>query len=91
MTTTPDSRIDLDDVEQALARAVASELALGPGETVDLDVTFADLGLDSVGGISVANQVGGELDIQIPPVLLFDFPSIRTLAQQLDRLRRASA
>ncbi|MFB9235148.1 acyl carrier protein [Plantactinospora siamensis] len=86
-----DRAAETANVQGCLARAVAGVLGLPGADEVDIETSFADLGLDSVGGIEVAKRVAGELGMRVPPVLLFDFPTIRELSQHLVSIRRHGA
>ncbi|MDG4820740.1 acyl carrier protein [Asanoa sp. WMMD1127] len=87
MTTSPDRTKDLELVQETLSRAIAGVLQLRGPDEVDIDASFADLGLDSVGGIAVATQAAERLGMRVPPVLMFDFPTVRQLAHHLVLVR----
>ena len=46
---------------------------------------FLDLGGNSLLGLQLVTELSQELDVQIAPVTLFEFPTIRALAGQLRR------
>ncbi|OLT37070.1 hypothetical protein BJF79_30220 [Actinomadura sp. CNU-125] len=73
--------LDAETIGDCLARLVADETD-GPAD-VDPDETFEELGLDSLGVVNVANRAAAELRMTIKPVLLYDFPTIDSLARRL--------
>jgi acyl carrier protein len=87
VTASPNRIQETEIVERALGQAVARVLQLPADAPVDPDTSFADLGLDSVAGIAVATQVAEELSIRVPPVLMFDFPTVRELSHHLVLMR----
>ncbi|WP_283133449.1 acyl carrier protein [Rhizohabitans arisaemae] len=67
-------------LESLLSRAIAAETdAAG----VEVEATFAELGLDSLGAVSVAKCVGKEIGVEIAPILLYEFPTVNALARHL--------
>jgi acyl carrier protein len=64
------------------AGAVAAEMGLSLA-AIDLDAIFIEVGLDSAGLVAVAGQLSDDLGAEIPPEMLFDYPTPRLLAEHL--------
>ncbi|MCP2341101.1 acyl carrier protein [Actinomadura rupiterrae] len=75
-------RLDRTRIEDCLSEAVAREVDL-PHEELDPEATFEELGLDSLGAVTVAKRVAAELRIKVPAVLLFNFPTVQALSEHL--------
>lgn len=74
---TPPPHASSDWLEGILRR----ELKLaGP---IDPDVTFVDLGLDSIMSAEVVKVIGRELGVTLEPTLLFEFTTVRALSRRL--------
>lgn len=73
---------DLARIEDCLAEAVAREVDV-PFDELDPEATFEELGLDSLGAVTVAKSVSAELRIKVPAVLLFNFPTVQALSEHL--------
>jgi len=75
--------------ETALMRTIAEivrrTLDLHSGEEIDPDVPLSDLGMDSLLAIELRNDLSGVLHKQLPPTILFDYPTLRALARYLDK------
>ncbi len=64
-----------------LAGILQRELKLqGP---IDPDVTFPDLGLDSIMSAEVIKVIGRELGVTLEPTLFFEFTTLRALTRRL--------
>ena len=51
-----------------------------------IDTEFTDLGLDSVYALTLCGDIEDEYGIEIDPELMWDFPTIRDLAAELEDL-----
>jgi len=51
----------------------------------DLEAGFANL--DSLEMVDILNTLGSKLNMCLPPTLLFDFPSVRSVVEHLDKER----
>jgi 8-amino-7-oxononanoate synthase len=51
---------------------------------LDLDRDFADYGLDSVEAVNLSGELENFLGKRLPPTLLWDYPSISSLAEHLE-------
>jgi len=71
-----------DAIAQWLATWLAQELDLDP-QVIDGDRSFADDGLTSVMAVKLARALGEWLGEPMPAILLWNFPTIRTLVQHL--------
>jgi acyl carrier protein len=75
--------------EAALLRTVAEivrrTLDLHSGEEIDPDVPLGDLGMDSLLAIELRNSLSGVFHQQFQSTMLFDYPTLRTLARYLDK------
>ncbi len=50
---------------------------------VGLNANFFDLGGDSLIGMQLVSEIGNELGVQVPPVALFEAPTVSALARYL--------
>jgi acyl transferase domain-containing protein/NAD(P)-dependent dehydrogenase (short-subunit alcohol dehydrogenase family)/SAM-dependent methyltransferase/acyl carrier protein len=73
--------------EPALSRTIADivrrTLDLHDGEEIDPDAPLSDLGMDSLLAIELRNSLSVVLLRQFPSTILFDYPTLRTLASYL--------
>ena len=63
--------------------ALLSEVLEIPQTQIDPTVRFDRYGLDSAAAISVAEELGNFLERELDATLLYDHPTIRSLAQHL--------
>ncbi|MFI6096916.1 type I polyketide synthase [Lentzea sp. NPDC051213] len=73
------------DREQALLEAVLRRATsvLGADELIDPDRAFRDLGFDSLTAVELRNELTAATGLKLPPAVVFDFPTARTLAGHL--------
>ncbi len=71
-----------EDAAAKVRAAVAGVMRVEP-EALPLDRPLRELGVDSLLAIEIARAVGDALDTVVDPVLLFDRPTVRALAQSL--------
>ncbi|WP_262986109.1 type I polyketide synthase, partial [Streptomyces sp. CBMA123] len=85
-TGDPESGAAVDAVDAAAVVTAQIALVLGHENPADIDpeLTFKDLGFDSVTGLELRNRLAGALDRQLPSGLVFDHP---TPAELIDWLR----
>lgn len=50
---------------------------------IDIDTTFADFGLDSRTAVSISSELERMLGRELPPTLIWDFPTIKEVTQHL--------
>ena len=70
-----------------LSQIVMGHLKLEAGDVAD-DKVLLDLGYDSIGLTSFANAVNEKYQLDITPVLFFDYPSLGEIAKHLAEDRR---
>jgi len=73
---------DLPHYRNKLSAMVEREMRLEQG-TVASDRNLAEYGLDSIAALTIAGDLEDELGIELPPTLLWDYPSIDDLASYL--------
>lgn len=71
-----------------VAREVAALLELTSTDGLDADRGFFDLGLGSIGCITLADRLSRALDVEVAQTLPFEHPSIAQLAAALDAVDR---
>jgi len=54
-----------------------------PGQTIDTEMTFARMGLDSANSVFLIVELEDWLGLELTPDLLFEYPTIGELARQL--------
>lgn len=73
----------------ALIRKVADvlrrTLGISEDEEIDRDLPFSALGMDSLLAIELRNTLSGRFHSQFPSTILFDHPTLRTLAHYLEQ------
>jgi short-subunit dehydrogenase/acyl carrier protein len=80
MTGSERSRALLDLVRDEAAQV----LAYGPGERVDLERGFLEMGFDSLSAVELRNRLSRATGLTLPATLLFDYPTPAGLAAHLD-------
>ena len=73
--TTRSSDVLLDELT-----AIAAEVT---GTTIAADAPLMDSGLDSIGATELSNKMSAHLNTELSPTLLFDHPSLRSIADAL--------
>jgi len=71
-----------DEIARWMADRLGAELGV-PGETIDVTLPFAALGVTSIIGVSLAGDLADELAIEVPPTLFWDYPTVEKLAEHL--------
>ena len=66
--------------------AVKALLDTEAEEDIDLQAPFMDMGLDSLATTELVRQLGVALGVQLPPTLLFDYPTVVALSGYLSGL-----
>ncbi|MEV8538207.1 acyl carrier protein [Streptomyces sp. NPDC051572] len=88
-TSTSTNNLTFDDVKKVLVDAVAAEAGVAP-EELATDRPFTDYGLDSMAALSVGMEIEDVCGLTDPPVdLLWDHPTVDTLAEALWKLMNA--
>ncbi|MGW1564581.1 type I polyketide synthase, partial [Streptomyces sp. NPDC002144] len=74
-------------VADLVRREVAAVLQYTSTESVDLDITFRELGFDSLTGVELRNRLSAASGLRMPPTLIFDHPTgdavVRYLSAEL--------
>jgi acyl carrier protein len=74
--------VGVDAIRQWLVTQLAEQLGSAP-QDIDGCQSFSEYGLDSLTGISLAGDLQEWLGISLSPTLLWEYPSVDTLAQYL--------
>lgn len=74
--------ISLEKLQQELLQIVASILKVDKGD-IELDDDLADYGADSIASIIITSEINQKYDMDVSGGTLFDYPSIKKLAQFL--------
>ena len=75
MTSTRSSATLLGELKQ-----IASEVI---NKDVSVDAPLMDAGLDSISATELSNKISAHLNTELSPTLLFDHPSLRSIADAL--------
>jgi acyl carrier protein len=73
-------------VEQFVISASAKVLGFRAGEVPPLDVPLTDLGLDSLMAVDLRNRLQTALGRELPPTIVFDYPTISALTGMLETM-----
>ncbi|MER7773422.1 acyl carrier protein [Streptomyces sp. NPDC096191] len=85
------THLTLDDVKDVLVKAVAAEAGI-PAEELSTDLPFTSYGLDSMAALTVGMEVEDACGLSDLPVdLLWDHPTVDTLADALWKLMTAES
>ena len=60
--------------------AIAAEVT---GTSISAEAPLMDSGLDSIGATELSNKMSAHLNTELSPTLLFDHPSLRSIADAL--------
>ncbi|KAB8061482.1 SDR family NAD(P)-dependent oxidoreductase [Janthinobacterium sp. FT14W] len=84
---TPDAPAASSDAVLAMLRSALSQLAMDflqlDANDIRGDIILLDLGFDSMGLATYANLVNEKFNLEITPILFFDYPSIDEIAKHL--------
>ena len=73
------------EILNALKEEIARETGMAVSH-VDDDASFHSLGLDSISAIVVLDELEKRLSIEMNPMLFWDYPTIRLLADHINSL-----
>ena len=65
-----------------LVKKIADSTGVGTDQ-IDIDTTFADFGLDSRTAVSISAELERMLGRELPPTLIWDYPTIKEVTQFL--------
>jgi acyl carrier protein len=71
------------ELEELVASVIGEVLKLSPPSRDD---NFFLLGGDSLSGTRVIGRLANQLGLNLPTTLLFDSPTVRTMAERIDQL-----
>lgn len=74
---------ELNNIENWLRNKVAEELELAP-EEIAVDEELTTFGLDSMHAVSISGDLEDFLGREVSSTLLWDFPTIKEIAQHLE-------
>ncbi|MFC5931677.1 acyl carrier protein [Cryobacterium melibiosiphilum] len=74
--------MDKNEIKQILAEEIASELAM-PADQIDDQASFMRLGISSVQALKVVNRLRKRIEMDINPVVIFEFKTIDDIAEHL--------
>ncbi|MDH0304448.1 MULTISPECIES: acyl carrier protein [unclassified Pseudomonas] len=80
----PTALRDLAFYRDKLKSMIEPELRL-PAGSLDCDRNLSEYGLDSIVALTIAGDLEDQLRIQLPPTLLWDYPTVDDLAGYLCR------
>jgi acyl carrier protein len=79
-----------DDVTSKVLAAIAQTKRI-PAESVSLDSSFQELGIDSLDGMNILFELENEFDISIPDEQARSIHSVREMVEGIKKLLAASA
>ncbi len=71
-----------DVIEDWLVARVSEWLSIDPRQ-IAVEEPFANYGMTSIAGVSLAGDLEEWLGIEVSPVLTYEYPTIRALARHL--------
>src|SRR5262249_17396045 len=78
-----ESPVTIQTIRNVLVNAISVELGVAPGD-LTTDRPFAEYGVDSLAALSVAMEIEATFGLVDPPsTLLWDYPTVDTLAPAL--------
>jgi acyl-CoA synthetase (AMP-forming)/AMP-acid ligase II/3-oxoacyl-(acyl-carrier-protein) synthase/acyl carrier protein len=83
------SSSDVGAIEAWLAAEIGAQLGI-PASRVDTVAPFAELGLDSLAGVELAERLSTWLGRALPVSLAWEYPSVAALARHLARERNGA-
>jgi len=69
--------------QKALLEELTAMAAEVTGTTISADAPLMSAGLDSIGATELSNKISAHLNTELSPTLLFDHPSLRSIADAL--------
>jgi acyl transferase domain-containing protein len=78
-----------DDVEGFLCAHLAKKMGIAPDQ-VNCEATFSELGFDSSGLLSLLQEIEAQIGVELSPVLLFEYRTLKGLAEHLATYQEAN-
>ena len=78
----PKSAVSQQDIQNWLVEYIA-ELLEVEANTVDSTASFDRHGIDSASAVALMSDLEEWLDAELEPTLMYDYPTIETLSEQL--------
>jgi len=72
----------IEDIQAWLVIKIAAKLNKDPA-TIEKNVAFAQLGVDSLGAINVTSEIEEWLEVEIDPTILYQYTNITQLSGHL--------
>jgi acyl carrier protein len=83
-----DTAINVEDIRRVLVDAIGREIGVAARD-LPVQETFTELGVDSIMALAVAMDLEEEFGLlDLPPTLLWEYPTVDTLAPVLLELLR---
>jgi acyl carrier protein len=67
-----------------MCERIAARRQVGASE-IDPDADFTSLGLDSMAVVELTGELASSFGIAVDPTIVYDFPTVRSLALELAR------
>lgn len=80
------SEVYTDSITTWLTEIIAKYLRIS-NDSVLVDSPFAEFGLDSVHALTLIGEIEQYLGLQLDPMLLWDFSTVRELSSELLRIK----
>lgn len=78
--------VELDEIETFLKQAIARETKLDLSK-IEVDQYMGVFGLDSINSVYVLKQLEDFLNLELSPLLFWDYPTIKSLSINLYQLK----
>ncbi|MEV0637558.1 type I polyketide synthase [Streptomyces sp. NPDC050619] len=72
-----------ETLSELLLAEVAAVLGYGEGEEIDIDLSFKDMGFDSLAGVELRNRLTSATGLRLPATVVFDHPTVPDLVDHL--------
>ena len=69
-----------ETVIEQLIQQVSNILGIKDPNSIDLELGFSELGLDSLGSVELRNKLQSSYDLKLSQTVIFDYPNVRQLA-----------
>ena len=84
-TSTSQGKYSAGEIQKFLVESIAEKIDR-PADTVDIDTPFSSFGLDSRDAVGLTGDLQDWIGLKLSATLLFDYPSIRQLTENLIKL-----